>query len=280
MNGEWCRMKQIEIAVKGKIACLVDPKQYLVCDNNDYEVVFRFDEEWQGVTAKTALFVFGDGEPIAVPFDGEVCEGVSIHDALGCAIGVYAGALKTSTGAYISCLPSIREGAASPVPPPAPEVYDRIMELLDKAMQAHTELPKGGAAGQVLKKKTEKDYDVEWVDDKTLDPDLYAKKADLEPLSDDIAEHGEQIEALGREDGFIHSHLQQHDLQIGDLFVMYDGLSKADKEHDAQIARLAQQGTSFDGLFGEVFLRVSDLEVAVGSAQQTLSEVVDGGAFV
>lgn len=236
-------MKQIEINVNNKIACLVDEEQYLVCGNNDYEVVFHFDEQWSGVNAKTALFVFGQ-EPIAMPFEGNVCEGVAIEGATLCGIGVFAGNLKTSTGAYIKCLPSIRDNGGIPKPP-TPEVYDKIMEMLDKAMQAHTELPKGGEVGQVLKKKSEKDYDVEWVDDKTLDPNLYATKADLKPLVDDIAEHGNKIELLERQDGFFDSHLQEHSAQINDLFTMYDALS-----------------------------------VSVGTAQTTLSEVVDGGAFV
>lgn len=223
-------MKQIRISVKDKIASLVDEGQFLVCGNNDYEVVFEFDSAWDGVTAKTALFVFGD-EPITVPFDGEVCPGVAIEGATMCAIGVYAGNLKTTTGACVKCIPSIRDMGDGAPKPPTPEVYDKIMALLDKAMQAHTELPTGGVKGQVLKKKSEKDYDVEWVDDKTLDPDEYATK--------------KEFEYLERIFGFHESMLSEHALSISDLFTYY-----------------------------------SELRNNVGSAQSTLSEVVDGGAFV
>ena len=69
--------KQIRIAVKDKIACLVDKEQFLVCGNNDYEVVFDFDSDWEGISAKTAVFVYGN-TPIHQPFVGNVCKGVEI----------------------------------------------------------------------------------------------------------------------------------------------------------------------------------------------------------
>ena len=154
--------KQIAIDIKDKVAILADKEQFLVCGNNDYEVVFNFDSDWDGINVKTALFVFGDN-PIAVPFEGNTCEGVAIENSTICAIGVFAGDLKTSTGASIRCIPSVRDMGGVPTPP-TPEVYDKIMEMLDKAMQAHTELPTGGKKGQVLSKKSDEDYETEWVD--------------------------------------------------------------------------------------------------------------------
>lgn len=124
--------KRIKIDVRGKVACLVDEEQFLVCGNNDYEVVFDFDGDWDGISAKTAVFVYGD-TPIHQPFVGNICEGVEIKNATLCAIGVFAGDIKTSTGAVIECKPSIRDLGGVPKPP-SKEVYDEIMELLDKAI--------------------------------------------------------------------------------------------------------------------------------------------------
>lgn len=155
--------KQIRIVVRDKVATLEDKAQFLVCGNNDYEVVFDFDEEWQGISVKTGVFVYGD-TPIYQPFTDNVCEGVEIKNATLCAIGVFAGDIKTTTGATISCKPSIRDLGGVPQAP-TQEVYDKIMVLLDKAIQAHTELPVGGKKGQVLKKVSDEDYDTEWADD-------------------------------------------------------------------------------------------------------------------
>lgn len=156
--------KRIVININNKIACLANENDYLVCGNNDYDVEFNFDGDWEGITAKTAVFVYGN-IPVYMPFDGNICEGVAIENSTICAIGVFAGDLKTTTAATIKCKLSVRDIANGAPKPPSSEVYDRIMELLDKAMQAHTELPIGGVKGQVLKKKSGKDYDTEWADD-------------------------------------------------------------------------------------------------------------------
>jgi hypothetical protein len=124
--------KQIRISVKDKIACLVDEEQFLVCGNNDYEVVFDFDSDWEGINAKTAVFVYGD-TPIHQPFTDNICEGVEIRNATLCAIGVFAGDIKTTTGAVIECKTSIRDLGGVPKPP-SKEVYDKIMDLLNEAI--------------------------------------------------------------------------------------------------------------------------------------------------
>ena len=173
----------IGIEVKGKIARLVDDSQYLVCGNSDYEVEFEFDEEWSGVNAKTAVFVFGD-RTIYQPFTGNLCAGVEIRNATLCAIGVFAGDIKTTTGASVGCHLSITDIGGKPEEP-SQDVYDQIMVLLDKAIEAHTELPVGGKAGQVLKKKSDKDYDTAWVDDevgKTVDLSGYYTKTETDAI--------------------------------------------------------------------------------------------------
>lgn len=139
--------KQIHISVKDKIACLVDEEQFLVCGNNDYDVVFDFDSDWEGISAKTAVFVYGN-TPIHQPFVGNICEGVEIKNSTICAIGVFAGDIKTTTGATIECKTSIRDFGGVPKPP-SKEVYDEIMDLLNKAIS-------GGGGGNVDLSEIEK----------------------------------------------------------------------------------------------------------------------------
>lgn len=178
--------KQIHISVRNKIAELVDKEQYLVCGNNDYEVVFDFDGDWSGINAKTAVFIYGN-TPVHQPFVGNVCNGVEIKNATLCAIGVFAGDIKTTTGATIKCMPSIRDIGGVPKAP-SQEVYDKIMKLLEEAIKANTELPKGGKKGQVLKKLSDKDYDTVWENDEVRDLSDYQTKTDktLETKSKEI----------------------------------------------------------------------------------------------
>jgi hypothetical protein len=156
--------KQIEINVNEKIASLVDIKETLVCGNSDYDIIFHFDEPWEKYPAKTALFVYGSNTVEKV-FEGDICEGIAIEGATSCSIGVFAGDLITTTGACINCIPSIRDFGKTPVAP-TEDVYNQIMELLNKAIKSDTKLPVGGLKGQVLKKFSEKDYDFVWDFDK------------------------------------------------------------------------------------------------------------------
>ena len=131
--------KEIRISVRDKVACLEDKEQFLVCGNNDYTVIFDFDSDWDGINAKTAVFVYGN-TAIHIPFDGNECDGVAIENAALCAIGVFAGNIKTTTGATINCRTSIRDLGGVPKEP-TPEVYDKIMELLNKYIE------QGGSGG-------------------------------------------------------------------------------------------------------------------------------------
>ena len=133
-------MKEIKIQVRNKIASLVNKDEILVCGNNDYLVNFDFDEEWDSSIVKTALFVFNE-ESVAIPFEGNSLNGAAIENSEICAIGCFSGDLKTTTPAFVKCLRSVRDIGSVPKPP-SPDVYDQIMELLNKYIQG------GGGSGE------------------------------------------------------------------------------------------------------------------------------------
>ena len=160
-------MKEIKIQVRNKIASLENKSDYIVCGNNDYAVNFDFDEEWGAHNVKTALFVFGD-ETVYSVFEGNLANGVSVEGATLCAIGCFAGDLSTTTPAVIKCEPSIRDLGGVPKAP-TPEVYDEIMSLLNRYINASKGAPSGGKKGQVLKKKSDLDYDYSWENDEHVD---------------------------------------------------------------------------------------------------------------
>lgn len=163
-------MKQIYVKITEKIACLVDPEQFLVCDNSDYEVVFDFDSDWEGINAKTAIFVYGD-TTVYQPFNGNKCEGVPIVDSTLCAIGVFADNIKTSTSANIKCKLSARSFSGAPKPP-SEEVYDKIMALFEEAVVDNTAILE--SFSQILQKlekrisKLENKHEFASVDGKIL----------------------------------------------------------------------------------------------------------------
>ena len=157
--------KQIHIQVKDKIATFVSMNFTLVGGNSDYEVVFDFDSEWAKYPVKTALFVYAD-ETKKVVIDGNTCKGIPIEKATICLIGAFAGDIYTTTPACIRDIKlSIRDVATSLPEPPTEDVYNQIMELLNRYINEASGIPSGGSKGQVLKKASDNDFDATWQDD-------------------------------------------------------------------------------------------------------------------
>jgi hypothetical protein len=158
--------KQLNIEVRDKIATFKSKNFNLVGGNSDYDVVFDFDEDWENYSAKTAVFVFGKGKPVYQVFEGNVCEGVEIYNSTMCLIGVFAGDIKTTTPAMVDCVyRSILDEANGTPEPPSEDVYNQIMDLLNRYINAVKGAPSGGKSGQVLKKNSDQDYDYSWQDD-------------------------------------------------------------------------------------------------------------------
>lgn len=125
---------QIKIEVTGKVATLKEQNFELVGGNDDYKVVFDFDEEWNAYAVKTAVFVFGDSSVKKI-FTGNVCDGVPISNATGCFIGVFVGSKATTTAAYVECADySITDISGKPADP-SKSVYDQLIELFNKVIE-------------------------------------------------------------------------------------------------------------------------------------------------
>ena len=100
----------LNITVRNKIATTTDPET-VVNGNNDYTVVFDFDSEWDSLSSKTAMFVYGREEQKykTVTFTGNSCVMPALYNTGYVLIGVFAGDIKTTTAAYVKCLPCIRD---------------------------------------------------------------------------------------------------------------------------------------------------------------------------
>lgn len=100
----------LNIAVRNKIATTIDPAT-VVNGNNDYTVVFDFDSEWDSLSSKTAMFVYGREEQKykTVTFTGNSCIMPALYNTGYVLIGVFAGNIKTTSAAYVKCIPCIRD---------------------------------------------------------------------------------------------------------------------------------------------------------------------------
>lgn len=145
---------QLFIEVRGKIATLTNQNFQLVGGNNDYEVVFEFDEAWESHKVKTALFVFAD-KTVEQVFEGNICNGVAIENSTMCLVGVVTGDIATTTPALISDIKlSIRDVAKGVPQPPTQDVYNQIMALLNRYINESRENNTvGSKAFKVIKRR-------------------------------------------------------------------------------------------------------------------------------
>ena len=102
-------MQTVNIEVTNRRASVIGAP-VLVCNNTGDTVKFTFDDEWAGAEQKTARFVYmREGKAIfqEVDFTGDTVEIPPLSHVREVKIGVYAGALTTTTAARVACEPSI-----------------------------------------------------------------------------------------------------------------------------------------------------------------------------
>lgn len=146
-------MPTIDIHVKNKIA--LSPTAGMVCGNSDYSFHFVFDEEWNAHKVKTARFVW-NGQFRDVIFEGDTCDAPVISGATVCAVGVFAGNLRTTTPALVTCEKSILCAEGLPEEP-EPDVYEQLLQMYEEMMDAQLR----GAVLSVNGVKPDEDGNVE-----------------------------------------------------------------------------------------------------------------------
>lgn len=123
-------MPELYVQVKNKIA--INSKPIVpVCDNNDYVIIFDFDEEWNSLKTKTARFIYNKNYTDVI-FDDNKCPLPIIRNTNSFTVGVFAGDLHTTTPAYFRVNRSILSGTEAPAPPEESSVYNTIMKKLNQ----------------------------------------------------------------------------------------------------------------------------------------------------
>lgn len=120
-------MHELHIVINNKIATYMRRDGFVVCNNDDYMIVFAFDDEWDAYPNKTARFIWNN-RYTDVPFTGNTVELPMVKNATLVKVGVYAGDLRTTTPARIECKKSILcgqvfENPNEEDPPEIPEGY-------------------------------------------------------------------------------------------------------------------------------------------------------------
>lgn len=144
-------MPNIDITVTADRAATVQGAPCIVCGNSDYTVTFTFTEAelWSAYKIKTARFVYqakGEMRCQDVPFEGDTVSVPVLSQVREVQIGVYAGDLHTTTPARVPCERSILCWEPKH-DDPEPDVYNRLLELLNGGGNVNTAAQATTAAG-------------------------------------------------------------------------------------------------------------------------------------
>ena len=99
-------MKTLHITVEDKVAKYHKEDGFIVCGNNNYQIEFAFDEEWNGHNEKVARFAYG-GKFQDVEFTGNVCAVPVVERTGVLEVGVYVKDELATTMAQIPCALSV-----------------------------------------------------------------------------------------------------------------------------------------------------------------------------
>lgn len=138
-------MHEIEIKILDKRPFLTDSCTRIVSDNNDYRLIFTFDEEWSDYKYKTLFIVLESGEYIPIIMENDYCDLPAISGTRVIFIGVSAGDIKTSCYVRIPVDSSIRDIAGISIDPPESDIYDALMKKLN-------EIESGTVSEEAIKK--------------------------------------------------------------------------------------------------------------------------------
>ena len=135
------------IAIRNKVPVLVSGPPCIVTDNSDYTIELLPDAQWEGLDAKTVYYAFDLAGAIVHPITGNHDTVPKMKKAGVVYIGVSAGDIRTTRPLAVKVASSIRDMAGVEIPEPEPEVYDRIMEMINNHEVRIKRLEAGGTGG-------------------------------------------------------------------------------------------------------------------------------------
>lgn len=128
-RGDTMDYKTIVLNITERNISRVDDGDNWISFNDDYEAVFKFDEEWAG-KVKTALFVQGD-DRFKVVLADDKCKLPPFRSGL-VRVGVFTDAM-TSTPEIFGIKRSIKDFDGETVEP-KPDVYAQLIEMIESGM--------------------------------------------------------------------------------------------------------------------------------------------------
>lgn len=131
-------MSEMIVQVRNKMLRRIGGVNHFVSHNKDYTIQFQFDESWDNVRTKMAVFAYEDGEYGSEIFDGDTCNVPELPREGRILIGVKAGEDLSTELLYIPVCKSADDVITDEYDEPDPKIYEQILDIINNLWNGGT----------------------------------------------------------------------------------------------------------------------------------------------
>ena len=131
-------MSEMIVQVRNKILRRIGGVNHFVSHNKDYTIQFQFDESWNNVRTKMAVFAYEDGEYGSEIFDGDTCNVPEFPREGRILIGVKAGEDLSTELLCIPVCKSADDVITDEYNEPDPKIYEQILDIINNLWNGGT----------------------------------------------------------------------------------------------------------------------------------------------
>lgn len=131
-------MSEMIVQVRNKMLRRIGGANHFVSHNKDYTIQFQFDESWDNVRTKMAVFAYEDGEYGSEIFDGDTCNVPELPREGRILIGVKAGEDLSTELLCIPVCKSADDVITDEYDEPDPKIYEQILDIINNLWNGGT----------------------------------------------------------------------------------------------------------------------------------------------
>lgn len=131
-------MSEMIVQVRNKMLRRIGGVNHFVSHNKDYTIQFQFDESWDNVRTKMAVFAYEDGEYGSEIFDGDTCNVPEFPREGRILIGVKAGEDLSTELLCIPVCKSADDVITDEYDEPDPKIYEQILDIINNLWNGGT----------------------------------------------------------------------------------------------------------------------------------------------
>ena len=131
-------MSEMIVQVRNKMLRRIGGVNHFVSHNKDYTIQFQFDESWNNVRTKMAVFAYEDGEYGSEIFDGDTCNVPELPKEGRILIGVKAGEDLSTELLCIPVCKSADDVITDEYDEPDPKIYEQILDIINNLWNGGT----------------------------------------------------------------------------------------------------------------------------------------------